>query len=462
MGTHGSEQPDISELVKQLNRLYFSAPERQFAIKAGETLKRRGDFNDRLYLVKSGRLTGTLSNEEGTRSESITFDRGHFIGIQSFFSRNHQMTSTFVAEVDSTLAWIDRETQVIELNGCTNLDEQFMPIVVEALMRRQLKLHEMAEKQEQVMMKMQEVERLASLGQLAAGVGHELNNALTVLAHGTKWIAGYASDQNAQKKDKLEVLFYETGLAEGRKLSSGETRQRAKLLREELNLDRSPAEALARTGIPRGQLKKLSSRKLNRNADLLYEQWELGATLKDMEFAVNHSRHVIGSIKNLGAKNSEREPGISLNDSVQGAIALTRSDHKHLTMVTEFGDLPHITANAGELVQVWTNLIRNACDALATAGTCDPTIHISTRRSGGWIMVVVRDNGPGIDPDLLPHIFKPNVTTRKQGLAFGLGLGLTISLRIVTAYHGDIDVDSCPGQTTFTVKLPVVQHNEQT
>jgi signal transduction histidine kinase len=115
--------------------------------------------------------------------------------------------------------------------------------------------------------------------------------------------------------------------------------------------------------------------------------------------------------------------------------------------------LPEIEAPGRDLNQVWTNLIDNAADALNGAKTPDATITIRTRQEGRWIVVTIEDNGPGIPPEAMPHIFEAFYTTKPIGQ--GTGLGLDISYNIVVVNHkGDIRVTSAPGKTQFEVWLP--------
>lgn len=112
--------------------------------------------------------------------------------------------------------------------------------------------------------------------------------------------------------------------------------------------------------------------------------------------------------------------------------------------------LPKIAAYGGELNQVWTNLISNAVDAMHGCGV----LTVSTRREGDSVLVVVADNGPGIPAEVQERIFQPFFTTKAAGQ--GTGLGLEISRRIVVARHGgEIEVESKPGDTRFTVRLPL-------
>jgi signal transduction histidine kinase len=101
--------------------------------------------------------------------------------------------------------------------------------------------------------------------------------------------------------------------------------------------------------------------------------------------------------------------------------------------------------------QVWTNLIDNAVAAMEGHGT----LTIRTARDDGWLLVEIGDTGPGIPPEIVGRIFEPFFTTKPVGA--GTGLGLDISWRIVVnKHHGDLSVESAPGDTRFTVRIPLV------
>jgi signal transduction histidine kinase len=112
--------------------------------------------------------------------------------------------------------------------------------------------------------------------------------------------------------------------------------------------------------------------------------------------------------------------------------------------------LPSIPAYAAELNQVWTNLIDNAVAAMGETGT----LTLRTARENDRLIVEVSDTGPGIAPEVRPRIFEPFFTTKPVGE--GTGLGLDISYRIVVnKHHGEIRVQSTPGNTSFQVVLPI-------
>jgi signal transduction histidine kinase len=114
--------------------------------------------------------------------------------------------------------------------------------------------------------------------------------------------------------------------------------------------------------------------------------------------------------------------------------------------------LPAIPAYAAELNQVWTNIIQNALDAMEDAGT----LTVRTALDGERVLVEIGDSGPGIPPEVRQRIFEPFFTTK--GVGKGTGLGLDVSYRvIVSRHHGDIAVESQPGDTRFQVRLPLTQ-----
>ncbi len=114
-------------------------------------------------------------------------------------------------------------------------------------------------------------------------------------------------------------------------------------------------------------------------------------------------------------------------------------------------DAPPVEIRAGEMNQVWTNILDNAIDAMEVGGK----LHVRTYRKHHNVLVDITDNGPGIPEDVIGRIFDPFFTTK--GVGEGTGLGLEVSRRIVEKHKGVIEVSSAPGKTTFTVCLPITQ-----
>jgi hypothetical protein len=183
--------------------------------------------------------------------------------------------------------------------------------------------------------------------------------------------------------------------------------------------------------------------------------WELGATLKDMLIAADHAMHVVRSVKALGAQQPDRTPDLDINECVREALTLLSSPLRKVTVNLTLEPVPLIYGNKGELVQVLINMIQNSCESLTSTQFECPNLQIATHHEGRGVILIISDNGPGIPEHILPRIFEPSLTTKNDGNIIGLGLGLTIVKRIVDSYQGRISVQSQPGKTTFTVRLPI-------
>ena len=143
---------------------------------------------------------------------------------------------------------------------------------------------------------------------------------------------------------------------------------------------------------------------------------------------------------------------VDLLQSLSNTVAVLRSKAraKSATVVLNLEPgLPRVRGFAGELNQVWANLIDNALDAIPTSGR----VEITADRDGKRVIVHVVDNGSGIAPDVRDRIFDPFVTTKKVGE--GTGMGLDIVRRLIIHNDGEIEVQSEPGRTEFTVALPI-------
>jgi hypothetical protein len=180
----------------------------------------------------------------------------------------------------------------------------------------------------------------------------------------------------------------------------------------------------------------------------------MGTTLHDMSLAAGLAAHVVKSVKALASQSALRDMKVDVNESIKEALALLSSPLRKIELKLALAPLPTIAANKGDLVQVWSNLIKNAIEAISNAGAQNGQIKIESKTHGKHLIVHIQDNGPGVPKENLPKIFQPSFTTKEKGLNFGLGLGLTIVESIVTSYNGEIAVKSKPGETIFTVKLP--------
>jgi signal transduction histidine kinase len=140
-----------------------------------------------------------------------------------------------------------------------------------------------------------------------------------------------------------------------------------------------------------------------------------------------------------------------VTDGLESTLVMLGHKLRGVTVVREYGtDVPMIDAYAGELNQVWTNLIDNAVDAMGGSGT----LRVATRAEDGEVVIEIGDTGSGMPPEVAARAFEAFYTTKDVGQ--GTGLGLDIARRIIVERHGGkISIDSRPGETTLRVELPI-------
>ncbi len=320
-------------------------------------------------------------------------------------------------------------------------------------------------------------ERLASLGTMAAGLAHELNNP-----------AAAAQRAAAQMVEALEVVssalgeFVESGverteaeklLALQREALAGAASRTAldtldaadaedELLARLEDLDVPEpwrlAEPLAAAGVDQAWLDRVAAAAGPATAAAL--GW-VAASLtarglaEELQESTRRMSALVGAVKTYAYMDRGGAVEVDVHEGLETTLAVLGHKLKHteIEVARDYDrTLPKLTVRGSELNQVWTNLLDNAIDALGGSGT----ITISTRRAGTYVEVDVSDDGPGIAAGDVDRVFDSFFTTKDVGR--GTGLGLATALRIVTDRHdGTLTVESEPGRTTFRVRLPITQ-----
>lgn len=254
-------------------------------------------------------------------------------------------------------------------------------------------------------------ERMASLGTLAAGVAHEINNPLAFIKSNLMSLEGFLQPMVGT-------------------------------VRSLLVLEEKVPELIA----------DLTTKGLE------YEAEELGFIVEDLDEILQDLRDgserivtIVSGLRQFSHPSENALVGTDLNDAVRVAIELSRNEFKyHATLDTDLNPLPTVEANSPKITQVLVNLIVNAAQAIEESGM----IRVGSRVKDDNVEVWVEDNGGGIHPEHLSKIFNPFYTTKEVGK--GTGLGLAISHRIMAEHGGSIDVESKLGEgTRFTLKFPV-------
>jgi Signal transduction histidine kinase len=442
-----SDTFETSKDVERLREIYFSDPTKQVQLNPGDTLLSEGHFNDRLFLILEGSLTGYLNDQNNEPFEVFRSRANMFVGVYSFFSDEHITYLTIVAEEPARVAFIDQSAKASR-EGVFATD--FLPVIVHELYLRQLLAQRLTRQRQAAIKTLYEKEKMATLGQLAAGLAHELNNAIGVLDKNTEWLTGAVTDFLRNKN--LKSLFLKM-VEQGQSLSTASLRERRRKFEKQFNIEAPLAKQLAKTTLSEEEIRELLKEN-RRELNAISLITEAGIVLHDMEVAASHAAHVVQSVRILGLSSTGQTSPTTIFETINKALALTRTLVKDITLSIQRESEGNIVANPGDLVQLWVNLIKNACESMQLAHTENATLTLAIRDVDNSYEVVVADNGPGIPEDLLKKIFQPNFTTKVSGLSFGLGLGLSIVKRIVNHYKGSIAVQSTPGDTRFIVKLP--------
>ena len=253
-------------------------------------------------------------------------------------------------------------------------------------------------------------EKMASIGQLAAGVAHEINNPMGFIS----------SNLNTMGKYMQKLIAFETEVIE--------TVQ-----------NRGDQETVALLNDLRAKMK----------IDFILN--DLKTLLEESRDGAERVRCIVQDLKSFSHEDEAQCKPFSINDCLDSTLNMARNEIKYVADVERDYDpaLPLINCYPQKLNQVFMNLLVNAAHAIERHGT----IHIKTRNEGGDIVVSISDTGKGIAPENLTRIFEPFFTTKEVGK--GTGLGLSISYDIIKKHGGIMTVESEVGAgTTFTVRLP--------
>ncbi|MGK7923241.1 MAG: sensor histidine kinase, partial [Trichodesmium sp.] len=258
-------------------------------------------------------------------------------------------------------------------------------------------------------------EKMFSLGQMVAGIAHEINNPVS-------FIHGNITHANNYMADVLELLeLYQSHYPQ--------PHPDIQIAMEEMDLD------------------------------FLVSDFE--KLLKSMKYGSERIKNIVTSLRTFARLDESEFKGVDLHEGIESTLTILQNRFQkqekrgEIQVVKDYGKLPLVECYAGQLNQVFLNILNNAIDALEESDTQDAlTLRICTEMDGKEVKIAISDNGVGIKEETQKRLFDPFFTTKAVGK--GTGLGLAIAHQIVTEKHGgQIICDSKVGEgTTFTIVIP--------
>lgn len=444
--------------------------DRLVVYKKGDEIFKQGQSLDHLYLLLDGVVKLYRRHEDNTIQELMRLETGHFMGLMAFTTGNDSITTAKVIEEANVLCIAQHEFEKyinehprlrhpLQQLMMSNLTDRFMKnmelesemhILNQKLEKEGEELKKAYSQLEESHQKLVHQEKMATLGELVAGFAHEVNNPAAALLRSSESLI--TNFETLTDDDYLSSIF-KLGLSSP-PLGSTETRERMLLVQKRFPwvAERSHVRKLAHMPDEAYAILEKSRKKIP--IEKLIQQFEAGKFIHNIQVASERIANLVKSLKSYSRQdNNESEP-IDIREGIKDTVLVLSNRLKYLNLELSLNEIPTTKGKLGELNQVWTNIIVNACDVLPDNGT----LSIKTRAEGAHkIIIEISDNGPGIPDDIIHRIFEPNFTTKNQGAKFGLGLGLAISNEIIRQHGGFIKVSNkAEGGAKFEIILPVV------
>ncbi len=266
-------------------------------------------------------------------------------------------------------------------------------------------------------------EKMSSLGQMVAGIAHEVNTPLAYVKS--------SLDAVGKSVPRVGRLAVET--------------ERLLALLSAQNADE--AALGAQFALVRGLVEELAGKTAGRSA-----LEELERLVKDGLFGIDQISEIVTNLKNFSRLDRSMTTDFDLHEGIESSIRIGHAQLEKRIVQKQFGAIPRVSCSPSQINQVILNLLSNAAQATRDG---DGTITVRTAlRDAAHVVVEVTDNGSGIPADVLPKIFDPFFTTKAVGK--GTGLGLSVSYKIIENHGGKLEVQSKPGTgTRFTIVLPI-------
>jgi len=463
-------------MIEEIDRM-FNHPKR-IDLEIGQIFAREGDDSTGIWIILDGQVE-LFRVVEGQDLVFHSESAGRIVGLMSLY-RQSPIFFSCRARTACTVLHLKREEIRRAIHESPEFAGHLIGVILRSMARRNRRAsqlliknrtlnHQLAEQKDELehtladlrdaQERLVESEKMSTLGTLAAGLAHELNNPVAAILR--------ASDH--LREDLVRLLEQSPGFEaaadtlrmalDRAPLSTREEREIRGILAVALEGDRSLADGLFAAGIRSPEeiealLGKSGNLSRPDGIDRIRRGGQLGGSLRNLDTCSRRISKLVRSLKVYARDDQDWQREIDINQTIEDVVILLGNHLRDIDLHKEYGKLPPATCMPSQLEQVWTNLLINAIQAIDGRGVIDIQTRFLEER--GLIEVAIEDHGPGIPPDVQPRLFNSRFTTRAGRIEFGLGLGLPISKTLIANHGGRISFDSKPGRTRFTILLPTI------
>ncbi len=468
------EMLPASDLLAKLKRVYYE----------GDILLEENEKNDALFVILDGYVSQVKKGHEFNTNIDMQ-GPGDFIGLLSFQSGEPAFTSARASTKVTTLR-IDHQSFEVFISKYPEISKTLQGLIFSNLAeryRRVVTLHvevaqlseELEQERNQLRKAIKELartrnilishEKMATLGELTAGLAHEINNPASALLRSVDYLTQNLPsivDKASNLSDAGQVrYFFEAGLQ--RELANTiAQRERMKVLSAAYtHLERPKLRIIAEmdTQVYEAIQPYINHKKKTELLSLILDVYQAGIYMNGIRLSTSRIEYLVKSLKSY-SRHTGTEPEITdIREGIKETLLITGNRLKNIKVKLNLPEIPKVECLVGEMNQVWTNIIINACDAMNDQGILDVSCGYNAPENMVWVKIA--DTGPGVPDHLKKKIFDSSFTTKTAGGEFGLGIGLAISKNILEKHLGTISVNDkkCMG-AEFVISIPALKNQD--